>query len=138
MPYIRKDDRPRALDHPQTVGELNFAVTVRLIKLALGQVEYRKASFRDEITNLLDRFLKVRVPVQGTENYALFNEIMGVFYCVGKEFVRHAGGEQNLGPTDWEAIYALSELSEKFYDTRVAPYEDKKIAQNGDVYPQRR
>jgi hypothetical protein len=40
-------------------------------------------------------------------NYALFNEIIGVLECVKQEFYRRA----------------------------VAPYEDKKIEENGDVYP---
>ena len=45
--------------------------------------------------------------VDGEPNYTFYNEVIGVLECVKQEFYRRA----------------------------VAPYEDTKIAENGDVYP---
>lgn len=77
MPYIKVEERPRAVNNPQTAGELNFALT-RMVQSYLGP----------------------------TPNYGTFNAAIGALECCKLELYRRM----------------------------VAPYEDKKIQENGDVY----
>jgi uncharacterized protein DUF6899 len=59
-----------------------------------------------ELNYTITRLLLTYLKDKG-KSYASFNEIMGVLSCVGQEFYRR-----------W-----------------VAPYEDQKILENGDVEP---
>ena len=84
MPYITSKDRPR-LQTPikklpllNNPGELNYVLTLVC---------------KHYITS-------------HTENYQIFNDIVGALECCKQEF----------------------------YQRMVAPYEDEKIKQNGDVY----
>ena len=49
---------------------------------------------------------RLMIDIYGDGGYAVYNRAMGVFDCSGREFYRR----------------------------RVAPYEDEKIEENGDVY----
>lgn len=62
-----------------------------------------------ELNYLITMGLQAYITRRGGVNYALLNEVVGVLECVKAEFNRRV----------------------------VAPYEDKKIAQNGDVYTAR-
>lgn len=66
MPYIKPEDRKRleAGEDPQNPGELNYLITVMLLK-----------------------YLK-----QKGKNYAHLNEVMGVLNCVTHEFYRRWAG----------------------------------------------
>lgn len=77
MPYIKDEDRSRAMDEPQTAGELNYAVTT-LIRDYVGQ------------------------PL----SYQRINDVLG----------------------------ALEGAKLEFYRRVVVPYENAKMAENGDVY----
>lgn len=77
MPYIPERDRQHASIHPESAGELNYA-----------------------ITNLTIEFLGKN------PNYQRFNDALG----------------------------AIEGAKLELYRRRVAPYEDTKIAANGDVY----
>ena len=79
MPYITRDRRLEASTHPETPGELNFAVTV-----------------------LIRRYLLTK-----GLSYSHCNDVLG----------------------------ALEGAKAEFYRRVVVPYEDQKIAENGDVYP---
>lgn len=85
MPYIPQGRRGDLIDHlsfggaPITPGELNFAITMLIVKYSL----------------------------YNGKCYATINDILG----------------------------ALEGAKLEFYRRVVAPYEDEKIKQNGDVYP---
>jgi hypothetical protein len=80
MPYIKAEDRIKALDKPGTSGELNFAITA-----------------------LINDYLWHRGPGL---RYAALNDAIGALECAKLELYRRV----------------------------VAPYENTKIAENGDVY----
>lgn len=79
MPYIPVKDRMRALERPETVGELNYAITTL-------------------ITDWLD---------DEPLSYKRLNGAFGALECAKLELYRRM----------------------------VAPYEDRKCEENGDVYP---
>lgn len=79
MPYIAPEQRFKYnRDLPKSPGVLNYSITYLIVQ-----------------------YLK------GRENYASYNEVIGVLECAKLELYRRM----------------------------VAPYEDKKIEENGDVYP---
>lgn len=80
MPYIPEYKRSMAEDHPDSSGELNYAITTLLI-----------------------RYLE-----RNALCYATINDIVG----------------------------AVEGAKLEFYRRVVAPYEESKIKQNGDVYPE--
>ena len=111
MPYIPAEDRP-ALDayqrQPETVGELNYLLT-RQLKRGLDV---------EALWTTIELYLDAR-----RESYALYNDVMGVLDCAGREHARRG----------WAGVDTLALLANRLYLQRVAPYEDKKILENGDV-----
>lgn len=87
MPYIKKEDRVRATLNPQTVGELNYAITQLINKYADYMEDHAP----------LDKMHK---------GYQLYNDVIGALECCKLEVYRRV----------------------------LAPYEDKKIRENGDVF----
>lgn len=133
MPYIKKSDRARAVDNPQKPGELNFAVTVRMLRVVDPKVEYGTFTFREEVRGLIAGYLKTRLPMPGMLNYDLINTIMGALSAAGFEFARRVPVQH---PSRMDVLGLLGEVTNEFYTTTAVPYETKKIADNGDVYPQ--
>lgn len=68
----------------------------------------------------LTRMMHELYPVS---SYAVFNEIMGIFASL----IRRAE------PSHFEALGMLSACQAEYYRKRVAPYEDRKEAENGEV-----
>lgn len=88
MPYIRKDRR----------GPLDRDIASLVQRLEQG--EYATGDLNYVITRLVDGFLADQ------QNYAAYNEVIGVLECAKLELYRR----------------------------RVAPYESNKAYDNGDVY----
>jgi len=97
MPYVKKNARKRLdLDRlsysaPTSAGELNYRITKEIL-CYLSYLNYNK--------------LVKSKKMSAVNNYADYNEIMGVLECIKQELYRRA----------------------------IAPYEDQKIKENGDVY----
>lgn len=72
--------------------------------MAIKNVKDPKDTAIDGIMNYV--ITRLTLNVYGVGGYAIFNRAMGVLDCVAREFYRR----------------------------KVAPYEDKKIKENGDVY----
>jgi len=79
------------------------------------------------------------VPAQGLPprvgvSYTNYNAVIGVLYCCGFELVRRV---TRLG-YQWKAYEAqliLNKIASRLYHDHTVPYEDKKIEENGDVFP---
>lgn len=135
MPYIPQKDRSRAVDYPQKPGELNFAVTVRMLRLADPKVFYRETEFIADMQDITYDYLRLRAPVPNMVTYGLLNEVMGVFICACSEFARRVPDVQE-DPVAMAVLQTVSQFADDFYKQNAAPYEDQKIAENGDVYPE--
>jgi len=72
--------------------------------MAIRSVKDPKDTAIDGIMNYV--ITRMMFDVYGGGGYAVYNRAMGVFTCSGREFYRRV----------------------------VAPYEDKKVMENGDVY----
>jgi hypothetical protein len=57
-------------------------------------------------------------------------------YCLTRLCIEYAGSDPNYERLN-AIIGALEACKLEFYRRMVAPYEDAKVQQNGDVYPQR-
>lgn len=125
MPYIAQDDR-KALDsgsrQPATAGELNYMIsTTVLASIKIGSRQ----------TVLFDCLLLIGKEYIGRAglNYAHINDVLGAYSGAALELrrrTRYCGVESRL----------ISDVSDRFYSDVAAPYEDTKIAANGDLpYP---
>lgn len=97
---------------------------------------YIKQTERDELDELIDA---LTTKIKGTR----------VAYTATDEEIAASAGKLNyavtrmviniMGPPKyWKvALFSgvLSNIASEFYRKLVGPYEDKKIAENGDVYP---
>lgn len=81
MPYIKDEQKDKALLDPTDAGELNYA-----------------------ITSMVDDYILAK-----GDRYVTYNEVIGVLECAKQELYRRI----------------------------IAPYEDRKCAENGDVYATR-
>ena len=125
MPYILKECYERAKDAPNTTGELNFAFTCVLMNGAVGAITPVKAVLQFDV--LITGYVKRK-----SLCYMTINDILGALLGCSIEFARRVPDEE-LSAT---MIDLVGIIIADFYDTVAAPYEDKKIAENGDVYPE--
>ncbi len=128
MPYIKQEYRETAMDTPASVGQLNYAMTVRAIAFVEGRVT--ASEFGTYLMMLVENYLEVV-----GRTYQSFNDVMGVLACVPRELerrLREDFGAPNRVRRFKEEVLAMSDI---FYVLSVAPYEDGKIEDNGDVFP---
>lgn len=137
MPYIVQSDRSRSETQPTNPGELNYAITLKMIKYTLGNKRY---STMAEIVGDVERirftfFMKMAYDkLPDASSYFLFkhkpmaDEILEV---VGY-YVDNIHDKRNLHTvTD-----ALDMAAREYYRRVVAPYEDRKRDEQGEVYPE--
>ena len=124
MPYIKSIDYGRATRTPVTPGELNYAITLGIIMFLEGG---SLATFHLRTLDLCKSYINRR-----GLSYTIGNEVVGVLSCAGLEAERRCGPSfaVNLITT------VLTSVGKHTYDFSLAPYEDGKIKENGDVYPQ--
>jgi hypothetical protein len=125
MPYITQERR-KALqlktNKIETAGELNFLFTVALID-----------SETPELAEM-DLRLLINDYLTGHDlSYQVANDIIGALICCAFEASRRL-----LGKVDQTTIVKIFEVvstvAGEFYKTLVAPYEDGKLEENGDVF----
>jgi len=127
MPYIKSVDYGRATRTPITAGELNYAITLNIIDTLhpeTGSIAYTE--FYGRVTKLCDAYI-----VRRGLTYTIGNEVMGVLTCAGLEMIRRCGETGAV----WRLMDMLAKISSHIYYDILAPYEDGKIKENGDVYP---
>src|SRR5574340_631748 len=138
MPYItqsRRDELKR-LPVPETAGELNYLITLELIKAyADGGIHIQTSTiFKMEVEEIIDAYLEHSKP-----SYQLINDVLGALSGAAREFSRRVPkrGISNTCPYFERQVYidTLELISQQFYKNVAVPYENKKIAENGDVYP---
>ena len=101
MPYVDQEARAAIAMgcDPRNPGELNYALTVILLRLARN-VDTRFA-VSAEMRDILNRYLGVMVKRDGRVGYTQYNEIIGALECCRLEFVR-----RKLGlPRDKVAVF---------------------------------
>jgi hypothetical protein len=124
MPYVDKLTK-RELDAgavASTVGELTYCVTMQGIRLGNNPLLY--SAVMEEI----NAYLLGKREDGYDANYALLCGVVGSLECARREFQRRR-------PDDHLTFdEAVEDALADFYDNVVAPYEDTKIEQNGDVF----
>jgi len=130
MPYIKQEDYDRATDKPETPGELNFAITIRIIEY-LTVVEKSNVDLFNEVTILVNEYLD-RVGLSYTNG----NAVMGVLSCAARELKRRMMDSPQAEADELvkRATKKLETVADIIYAGTLAPYEDTKIEENGDVY----
>ena len=117
MPYIREEDRIAVITRgPIISGELNYVITKLAIKFKDTPMTLRVFIKKSILQYLGER-----------QSYTLFNEVMGVLECARFEYLRRMGYDLLVN----ESFLALEKW---LYFDIIAPYEDKKKEENGDVY----
>lgn len=156
MPYIKREDRPfydaiaysilsrlhcshikldlsaelkslsmrlKSVDLKAVDGHFNYFLTKLLKKSGcLGQIIFIE-EWREPLGTFLIKLLKEIYPPK----YFNYNRGVGMLTCCVKEF-RRRFGDNALAVEDF-----LEYVIECFYLDIVGPYEDKKIAENGDL-----
>lgn len=119
MPYLDEDRKQQLAGKalPTTPGDLTYLFYKTLLD---EEGKCHKGSFIDSV----EKFLKNR-PI----NFNRYCEIIGAADCAWLEFERR-GNNVGVGTAK---LNVLSDFIEDFYAERIAPYEDKKIQENGDV-----
>lgn len=129
MPYVSEDVKVRLIrdgDHARNVGELTYLLTFH----ALEEYTSAKADEAYEaMKNEIEMYLVGLKSELGYEaNYAILCGVVGSLECARREFRRRRPDSYIVQDE------VLTEVLQEFYDKTVAPYEDTKIEQNGDVF----
>lgn len=121
MPYLAQSRKEHINNggEPVTEGDLTYVFT----KIVLDG-EDRYAVVEDVL-----RMLEIEATAyleNGRDNYGTRCQVIGAFTCAALEYRRRKDGPGAM---------LLHTAAEWWYAAKVAPYEDLKIQQNGDVYP---
>jgi hypothetical protein len=122
MPYIPDSDKQALLAGvpPQKAGELTYLITHEFVEA----VKQDLVPMHAHIENHIGRYIQSK-----GKSFQTFAEIMGAICAAGLEWERRE--QPKLEPV----VSVLSDVAADFYEQVVAPYEDQKITENGDVYP---
>lgn len=119
MPYLTEEHK-RFVDAPtnpiDTPGELTYALTRAV--LTTNNLIDMEAAFDGAI----ERFLPKK------PQYADYCAVIGALMCTSFEVFRR-------DPFHAADAIRLQTYARRFYAEVVAPYEDQKIKENGDVFP---
>lgn len=121
MPYVTQSDRhplDEGLRTPNNAGELNYVITTFMLR-HLGDAAMLYSGIRAHCTQFLS--------MKGTR-YCYINDVIGVLTCAKLEFIRRTNIRR------FDSLF--DDLIKDLYADIAAPYEDSKIAENGDVYPE--
>jgi hypothetical protein len=120
MPYIDPSAR-RWLDadgEPRDPGELNYAITQHLLNTSEDMLEMA-------VEHEVQRYLAFK-RTKRDNRYSDFNDVLGALDAARREYERRRGGDGRLVILEW--------VAKDLYSSTIAPYEDIKIKQNGDIY----
>jgi hypothetical protein len=131
VPYITLEARDRIAEgkHPRDPGELNYAISMKLIESARYTYHSgdRSKFVRREVRLICDVYLLHSDRV----NYQRMNDVTGALICAGHEYARRTG--------DVYMKLLCGEIAADFYSDVAVPYEIRKIQENGDLpYASRR
>ena len=124
MPYITPDRYLEAAHKPTTVGELNYLLTLR----AIGYVHTRGINYAN-INHVIGSYEQA---MHSDERAPELSELAIQLRADCKKYWQNIDGARK---TDVAGALRCSML--EFYRRVAVPYEDKKIAENWDVYPAR-
>jgi hypothetical protein len=119
-PYIdtvTRKDLDRLGEYPQTPGELTYLITKVMIDNPNGYNIVQR-----EINEHVAHYLGDR------KKFSLFAEVLGSLDAAQREWKRRRVDKLVT------ALVAVSDYASFFYNSVIAPYEDTKIQENGDVY----
>lgn len=133
MPYIEKTARLRMAirgSTPENAGELNYLFTLSYIDV-LNEVAPLD-DLPQALTSAIDRYIWGKEP-----KYQLYNDVMGALVSSSAELCRR---KVCPNPVIMQRLYDIASVVDftggEFYNNIVIPYEDHKIEENGDVYPE--
>jgi hypothetical protein len=135
MPYIKAADYDRAAVEPATPGELNYAITLHAIKVLMDP-KRPLTLFHTAVWPLVQGYCERK-----EMSYEHGNAVMGVLDCATREVYRrtnHAYNAKDLNAKlypQYQIGLMLARMRLSIYNTMIAPYEDEKILENGDVFP---
>ena len=121
MPYITKEARLEIAKGglPRTPGELNYVLSTELWKWCRD---------RNYVTNL--EAVMIAYVESRPINYTNLNEVMGVLEYVYCEFRRRRQTKRYI----FHVAVRIKELQDLLCAKYSDEYEDRKMAENGDVF----
>ena len=128
MPYIKSEEYARALMIPTAPGELNYAITTRAIQYLFGFINIQ--TLTEEVHDLCRAYIN-RIGM----SYTNINAVIGVLHCCGMELVRRTYRNEGVLNDATMASVQFQRIVRLLYRDLATPYEDIKIAENGDVFP---
>jgi hypothetical protein len=124
MPYITQEQIKELHQFGRAakdVGELTYMLTYHALQ------EYTSAG-APEAVEAMNNEIDLYMAFVGEVRYATLCGVVGSIECARREFRRRR--PDGYLPAD----EALTTVLQEFYAEKVAPYEDTKINQNGDVF----
>lgn len=132
MPYLDRS-RKKRLDmgaRIETPGDLTYMLTMALLRSRPSD-PYDAHEVYDNAYQRIEGTVALYIlELPDAPRYADFAVILGCLDSTRREFLRRAPRDGTFG----YRVTAIRNYAERFYSDTVAPYEDTKIEQNGDVY----
>ena len=141
MPYIENKDNireriMRGTQKPSNPGELNYYMTTQILKyLADQRLMSERLSYKtlNYVYGKLDEIYENFNVLAFRSSDELFVQNIQI---VVRRYIIDAGDRfENVEQTMADVRGAIHACQTEFYRRLIAPYEDQKIKENGDVYP---
>lgn len=134
MPYTTKGNRAHTrAEGPETVGDLNFLLTMRCVAyLEFSGLSYTAVNL---LVGALDRALEAYLAETINMDECGLSDLARWFAVRLENYALKYADHDNSPDLD-DAVTGVVRCCQMELYTRVArPYEDKKIVENGDVFP---
>jgi hypothetical protein len=142
MPYIENKDNIRerimiGKQKPTNPGELNYYMTTQILRYLadqramFGRLSYQTLNYvYGKLDEIYDNADKISLALD-KERFVQNVQLVIRRYILDTDNVFSENGEHIM--TDVRG--AIRACQAEFYRRLIAPYEDQKIKENGDVYP---
>jgi hypothetical protein len=137
LPYIPKHSRPVVAQGGATnPGELNFELTLAIRAYLREAGELKYAQINEVVESLEWTKSTIRCQITGTPTH-----LRDTLFRITERYIERRspklfeeGYKAGAWKAEREAVGAIECCKLEFYRRVAAPYEDRKIKTNGDVY----
>ena len=138
MPYIEQEARGRLKfqNNPKTEGELNYLLTLEYLNLVkeLGESYTTYGKIRSAVSSLVFDLHALRTIPPANKFKIDYSLIEKRLRLACRTYFKTNKGIKTDEEILSDTVGALINSSDELYRRKVAPYEDSKKDQNGDVY----
>lgn len=132
MPYLKPERRKELASDPTPAdsADLNYLFTLEYIKNNEPKLAESSSERQEKVATALKDIVIKFLLQKNVIRYDVYNDVAGALNLSLREFFRRTQD----GIAYFDYLEAVMRVEDWLADAMVAPYEERKIKENGDLY----